>query len=116
MSIDSDDGDKELRELNSSLLDGKKTVKDGVVMGEEQGVLKEGKLKSDGIAEDVKDGQVGVFQVHAAPQMPQQQSQGSIVCWERFLHVRSLKVLLVENDDCTRHVVAALLRNCGYEG
>nr|XP_023889845.1 two-component response regulator-like APRR7 [Quercus suber] len=115
MSIDSDDGDKELQELNSSLLDGKKTVKDGVVMGEEQGVLKEGKLKIDGITKDVKDGQVGVFQVHAAPQMPQQQSQGAMVCWERFLHVRSLKVLLVENDDCTRHVVAALLRNCGYE-
>ncbi|KAM3689041.1 hypothetical protein ACJW30_09G015800 [Castanea mollissima] len=115
MSIDGDDGDKELQELHPSLLDGKKTIKGGVMMGEEQGVLKEGKLKSDGIAEDMKEGQMGAFQVHAAPQMPQQQSQGSMVCWERFLHVRSLKVLLVENDDCTRHVVAALLRNCGYE-
>lgn len=45
----------------------------------------------------------------------QQQPQGSLVCWERFLHVRSLKVLLVETDDSTRHVVAALLRNCSYE-
>ncbi|OIS98048.1 PREDICTED: two-component response regulator-like APRR7 isoform X2 [Nicotiana attenuata] len=45
----------------------------------------------------------------------QQQSQGSAVCWEQFLHVTSIKVLLVENDDSTRHVVSALLRNCNYE-
>ncbi|CAA7406286.1 unnamed protein product [Spirodela intermedia] len=38
-----------------------------------------------------------------------------VVGWERFLPVRSLKVLLVENDDSTRHVVNALLRNCSYE-
>ncbi|GFP83734.1 two-component response regulator-like aprr7 [Phtheirospermum japonicum] len=45
----------------------------------------------------------------------QQPAQGSVVCWERFLHVRTIRVLLVENDDCTRHVVTALLRNCNYE-
>ncbi|KAI3816091.1 hypothetical protein L1987_15779 [Smallanthus sonchifolius] len=44
-----------------------------------------------------------------------QQPQGSVVQWESFLPVRSLKVLLVENDDSTRHVVSALLRNCSYE-
>ena len=44
------------------------------------------------------------------------QAQGPLVQWERFLPVRSLKVLLVEDDDCTRHVVSALLRNCSYEG
>lgn len=52
-------------------------------------------------------------------QVQQQQSQGAAgaaVCWERFLHIRSIKVLLVENDDSTRHVVTALLRNCNYEG
>ncbi|XP_052189898.1 two-component response regulator-like APRR7 isoform X2 [Diospyros lotus] len=43
------------------------------------------------------------------------QSQGSVIHWERFLPTRSLKVLLVENDDSTRHVVSALLRNCSYE-
>lgn len=51
-------------------------------------------------------------------QVQQQQSQGAVaaaVCWERFLHIRSIKVLLVENDDSTRHVVTALLRNCNYE-
>ncbi|KAJ9553492.1 hypothetical protein OSB04_017537 [Centaurea solstitialis] len=46
---------------------------------------------------------------------PHQQAQGPLVQWERFLPLRSLKVLLVENDDSTRHVVSALLRNCSYE-
>ncbi|WOG96533.1 hypothetical protein DCAR_0415869 [Daucus carota subsp. sativus] len=59
---------------------------------------------------DVKDGSEGGMQV-----FEQQRSQGSSVNWERFLHVRTIKVLLVENDDSTRHVVAALLRNLSYE-
>ncbi|CAM8949459.1 unnamed protein product [Rhodiola kirilowii] len=45
----------------------------------------------------------------------QAQLQGPIIRWERFLPLRSLKVLLVENDDSTRQVVSALLRNCSYE-
>lgn len=45
-----------------------------------------------------------------------QNPSGPIVRWERFLPLRSLKVLLVENDDSTRQVVSALLRNCSYEG
>ncbi|XP_010520321.1 PREDICTED: two-component response regulator-like APRR3 [Tarenaya hassleriana] len=45
----------------------------------------------------------------------QQQPQASSIRWERYLPVRSLKVLLVENDDSTRQVVSALLRNCSYE-
>ncbi|XP_073290262.1 two-component response regulator-like APRR7 isoform X2 [Primulina huaijiensis] len=48
-------------------------------------------------------------------QMRHQPSQGTVVCWERFLHVRSIRVLLVENDHSTRHIVSALLRNCNYE-
>ncbi|XP_076936064.1 two-component response regulator-like APRR3 isoform X2 [Bidens hawaiensis] len=44
-----------------------------------------------------------------------QQPQGPVIQWDRFLPLRSLKVLLVENDDSTRHVVSALLRNCSYE-
>ncbi|KAK9063002.1 hypothetical protein SSX86_016872 [Deinandra increscens subsp. villosa] len=44
-----------------------------------------------------------------------QQPQGPLIQWERFLPLRSLKVLLVEDDDSTRHVVSALLRNCSYE-
>ncbi|XP_028799433.1 two-component response regulator-like APRR7 isoform X2 [Neltuma alba] len=54
-------------------------------------------------------------QVRAVKKSNKQQIQGPLVRWERFLPVRSLKVLLVENDDSTRHVVCALLRNCGYE-
>ncbi|XP_073153404.1 two-component response regulator-like APRR7 [Henckelia pumila] len=50
-----------------------------------------------------------------ALRMQHQPSQGTVVCWERFLHVRSIRVLLVENDHSTRHVVSALLRNCNYE-
>ena len=36
--------------------------------------------------------------------------------WESFLLERHLRVLLVEDDDSTRHVVGALPRNCNYEG
>lgn len=45
-----------------------------------------------------------------------QQPIAPVVNWERYLPVRSLKVLLVENDDSTRHIVTALLKNCSYEG
>ncbi|CAD5335400.1 Signal transduction response regulator receiver domain [Arabidopsis suecica] len=45
----------------------------------------------------------------------QQQPLAHVVKWERYLPVRSLKVLLVENDDSTRHIVTALLKNCSYE-
>ncbi|MFS7957789.1 putative response regulator and transcription factor RR-A-type family [Helianthus anomalus] len=48
-------------------------------------------------------------------QQQQQQPQGPVIQWERFLPLRSLKVLLVEDDDSTRQVVSALLRNCSYE-
>lgn len=39
-----------------------------------------------------------------------------VIRWERFLPCRVLRVLLVENDDSTRHIVAALLRKCSYQG
>lgn len=45
----------------------------------------------------------------------QQQPQQRVVRWERFLPVRTLKVLLVESDDSTRQLVSALLRNSSYE-
>ncbi|CAH2069367.1 unnamed protein product [Thlaspi arvense] len=55
--------------------------------------------------------------LHISQQQQQQQQQplGPVVNWERYLPVRSLKVLLVENDDSTRHIVTALLKNCSYE-
>ncbi|KAM7258287.1 hypothetical protein ACFE04_014028 [Oxalis oulophora] len=59
---------------------------------------------------------LGVSNVHGvAIQVSQQQQQGSVIRWDRFLPIRSLKVLLVENDDSTRQVVNALLHNCSYQ-
>lgn len=45
-----------------------------------------------------------------------QQQQRRVIRWERFLPRRSLRVLLVEQDDSTRHIVTALLRKCSYHG
>lgn len=92
----------------------KKEVANGVV-SERQGLgsSEEDESRVDDVnANNVSRGQL---QVHDVLQIPQQQPQGSMIRWERFLPVRSLKVLLVENDDSTRQVVSALLRNCSYE-
>ena len=116
-----DDGPKELPELKHQLRERTKRVKDEVVV-QEQTLVEENELRSgsgggSGVAADVKVGRSRAAGGQAGPQVPQQQQpQGTMVCWERFLHLRSLKVLLVENDDSTRHVVTALLRNCSYEG
>uniref|UniRef100_A0A2P2LFQ6 Two-component response regulator-like APRR7 n=2 Tax=Rhizophora mucronata TaxID=61149 RepID=A0A2P2LFQ6_RHIMU len=105
------DGDKDLRELNHRLHQGNNRVRDGVV-SEENNLVEENGLKVNGIIENVKDGHCQALQAPALqPTSQQQQSH----CWEKFLHLRSLKVMLVENDDSTRHVVTALLRNCSYE-
>jgi pseudo-response regulator 7 len=48
------------------------------------------------------------------PQPPAQAAQP--VCWEQFLHKKTITVLLVENDDSTREVVTRLLRTCMYKG
>ena len=34
----------------------------------------------------------------------------------RMLPMMPVRVLLAEGDDSTRHVISALLRNCGYRG
>ncbi|CAH9116146.1 unnamed protein product, partial [Cuscuta europaea] len=65
------------------------------------------------VADDRNDTHRGL--VKAVPHTHQQHPLAHAVRWERFLPLRSLKVLLVENDECTRHVVSALLRNCSYE-
>lgn len=41
---------------------------------------------------------------------------GSFVKWERFLPKMVVRVLLVEADDSTRQIIAALLRKCSYKG
>lgn len=43
-------------------------------------------------------------------------SPGGVVKWERFLPRMVLQVLLVEADDSTRQIIAALLRKCSYRG
>ncbi|KAL3839606.1 hypothetical protein ACJIZ3_024197 [Penstemon smallii] len=97
------------------LPDEDKGIKHGV-LGEKQSSFPVSELKVDAANKVDKAGAISglhgpsILQV----QQQQQQPQGS-VCWERFLHVESIRVLLVENDDSTRHVVTALLRNCNYE-
>lgn len=44
------------------------------------------------------------------------EKEAVVVRWERFLARMNLRVLLVEADDSTRQIIAALLRNCGYKG
>jgi len=39
-----------------------------------------------------------------------------VVRWEKFLPRMVLSVLLVEADDSTRQIIAALLRKCSYRG
>lgn len=39
-----------------------------------------------------------------------------VVRWESYLPRMALTVLLVEADDSTRQIIAALLRKCNYKG
>lgn len=108
-----------LVELNKLVHDDQKKIRDGVT-GEGQGLSEEDESRINEDVENRNDGKTEVVQLQVqmqgVQQRSQQQPEGPLVCWERFLPLRSLKVLLVENDDSTRHVVCALLRNCGYEG
>lgn len=47
---------------------------------------------------------------------PASAAAASAVRWERFLPKMVLRVLLVEADDSTRQIIAALLRKCSYKG
>ena len=47
---------------------------------------------------------------------PGSSASGELVKWERFLPRMALRVLLVEPDDSTRQIIAALLRKCSYTG
>ncbi|GMI96474.1 pseudo-response regulator 7 [Hibiscus trionum] len=108
------DGDKGLRELNHRLYDGdKRTINS--VFPEEHVMLEQDGLKVNKIAQNVKDGHDGAVQAPAMRQMAQQQPQNAMCHWQRFLHLTTVTVLLIEKDDCTRHVVTALLRNCCYD-
>lgn len=104
-------------EPNHRIRDDQKEVRNGVVTNG-HGLSEEHESRINQDIEDPKFGPKELVRPQAVHQRPQQQHQGpqgSEVCWERFLPLRTLKVLLVENDDSTRHVVSALLRNCSYE-
>lgn len=105
-------------EPNHRIRDDQKEVRNGVFTNG-HGLSEEHESRINQDIEDPKFGPKELVRPQAIHQRPQQQHQGpqgSVVCWERFLPLRTLKVLLVENDDSTRHVVSALLRNCSYEG
>ncbi|KAK8550961.1 hypothetical protein V6N13_119462 [Hibiscus sabdariffa] len=63
---------------------------------------------------NVNNGSFGAIEVCEVSEATQQ-PRGSVIRWDRFLPFETIKVLLVENDDSTRHVVSALLQNCSYE-
>lgn len=106
------DGDKGLVE---GMWDEQKGVNNGVV-AEKQGLnsTEEDKLCVKRVAKDINNGLGRALPV-ADGRQKTQQLQGPMIRWERFLPIGSPKVLLVENDDSTRHVVSALLQNCSYE-
>ncbi|CAD5162987.1 unnamed protein product [Musa acuminata subsp. malaccensis] len=97
---------------------GHREVRDATA-GEGQGLSEEDESKINVVVGDLNNNQIADVaqpsQQCGDPQKQQQQPLGPIVRWERFLPIRTLKVLLVENDDSTRQVVSALLRNCSYE-
>ncbi|KAI3943017.1 hypothetical protein MKX01_024940 [Papaver californicum] len=43
------------------------------------------------------------------------ESSNSVIRWQDFLPRMHMRVLLVEADDSTRHIISALLRKCGYK-
>ncbi|URE30827.1 Two-component response regulator-like PRR73 [Musa troglodytarum] len=97
---------------------GHREVRDATA-GEGQGLSEEDEPQINVVVGDLNNNQIADVaqpsQQCGDPQNQQQQPLGPIIRWERFLPIRTLKVLLVENDDSTRQVVSALLRNCSYE-
>eukprot|EP00262_Sarcandra_glabra_P004390 TRINITY_DN1536_c0_g1_i1.p1 TRINITY_DN1536_c0_g1~~TRINITY_DN1536_c0_g1_i1.p1 ORF type:complete len:781 (-),score=164.92 TRINITY_DN1536_c0_g1_i1:222-2564(-) len=109
-------GNKGLVELNCHLRDEHKEVRSNGVC-EVQGLLEEDESRIHEAAEEINSSGwegIVVLDQDGLPKQ-QQQPQGPVVRWERFLPLGSPKVLLVESDDSTRQVLSALLRNCSYE-
>ena len=103
-------------ELNLYLQDDEQNKVRGGITGEGQDLSMEDESRiNDNIGDENYQNHINEADL-TKKSSTKQQIQGPLVRWERFLPIRSLKVLLVENDDSTRHVVCALLRNCGYEG
>lgn len=102
------DGDKELPDEDE--VTGNRLVREG------KNVVNDCEFKVETVNGDVQGRGVGTLQAKGSQLQQQEQTQETVIGWERFLHVTSIKVLLVENDDSTRHIVTAFLRNCNYEG
>ncbi|KAE9451791.1 hypothetical protein C3L33_16321, partial [Rhododendron williamsianum] len=65
----------------------------------------------------VSSGEVMDLELKAEGKMMKKKKEdgsASVVRWERFLPRMVLRVLLVEADDSTRQIIAALLRKCSY--
>ncbi|GMI92073.1 hypothetical protein HRI_002876600 [Hibiscus trionum] len=94
-----------------------KEARNGVVRdGQGSGSTEENESRIVGRTLNVNNGSFGAIEVCEVSEAPQQQQpRGSVIRWDRFLPFGAIKVLLVENDDSTRHVVTALLQNCSYE-
>ncbi|XP_020600188.1 two-component response regulator-like PRR73 isoform X2 [Phalaenopsis equestris] len=110
-------GRKREAELNDDGRNELKEVRDGIA-GDVQGLSDEDESRINDGALDLNE--THILEAAAVSHIPvleklKHQSSAPIVRWERFLPLRTLKVLLVENDDSTRQVVRALLRNCCYE-
>ncbi|CAN4121614.1 unnamed protein product [Withania somnifera] len=101
------DGVKELPDKDE--VTGSRLVHEG------KNVIKDCEFKVETVNGDIQGGDVGTLQAKGSESQQQEESRETVIDWERFLHVTSIKVLLVENDDSTRHVLTALLRNCKYE-
>ncbi|KAJ1297660.1 hypothetical protein BS78_01G393800 [Paspalum vaginatum] len=92
--------------------------KDVRVVG--NGALENGHHGTDAGVDEWREKEEGLAYGHSAPPGTQEvdeqkEQQGQTIQWERFLPVKTLRVLLVENDESTRQVVSALLRKCCYE-
>ncbi|XWS71767.1 hypothetical protein CRYUN_Cryun03dG0166900 [Craigia yunnanensis] len=115
VSVNSD-GFVDKGKVGNSMCHEQKEARNGVVReGQGLGSSEEDESRIVERTISVNNGSLGAIEVRDASETPQQQPQGSMIQWEWFLPFRSVKVLLVENDDSTRHVVSALLRNCSYE-
>ncbi|KOM50750.1 hypothetical protein LR48_Vigan08g157700 [Vigna angularis] len=108
-------GKRGLAERNHMIFD-KKSLNFGVANGGvSSGSSTEDDPRFNKLNQDGNNGLKGLIQINGSLQVSQQPPQGPVICWDRFLPVRSIKVLLVEDDDSTRHVVRALFCNCSYE-
>lgn len=109
-------GKKGLAEQNHMIIDRKNLNKRVVNEGLGSESSTENNTRFSKATKDGNNGLKGPIQIHERLQISQQPPQSPVVFWEKFLPVQSIKVLLVDDDDSTRNVVCALLRNCGYEG